>query len=77
MVTGEGMALAGIGLALGLAASLLLTRTLSTLLYGVTPRDPVALAGASLLLLAVSAMACLVPAIRAVRVSPAAVLREE
>lgn len=77
MVTGEGMALAGIGLALGLAASLLLTRTISTLLYGVTPRDPVALAGASLLLLAVSAMACLVPAIRAVRVSPAAVLREE
>jgi predicted permease len=73
----DGLRVALAGLAVGVVAALLVTRVLSGLLYGVRPRDPVALMSASLLLLAVSALACLVPALRAVRVDPAATLRED
>ncbi len=77
MVTRDGMLLALGGLALGLAASLALTRVLAGVLYGVGPRDPLALAGASLVLLTVAALGCLGPGLRAVRTDPAASLREE
>ncbi len=77
MITREGLSLALAGLAVGLVGAFLLTRTMSSMLYDVSPGDPVTMLGSSALLLAVSAVACLVPALRAVRVNPATVLREE
>jgi putative ABC transport system permease protein len=77
MVLGDGMRVAVPGLALGCAAALALTGALSSLLYQVSPRDPWALAVAATLLLTVSASACLIPGVRAVRVNPATILREE
>ena len=59
----------GIRLALG--------RLLTSLLYGVSPADPRVLATAALTLAAVSALACLVPAVRATRVDPIDALRSE
>ena len=73
----EGMRVSLAGLAVGLVAALLLTGALSGMLYGVAPRDPASLGLAAALLLAVSAAACLIPAIGAVRVDPASTLREE
>jgi putative ABC transport system permease protein len=75
-VTRDGMAVAVAGLGVGLVASLAVTGVLSSMLYGVAPRDPGALAAASLVLLAISMVACLVPGLRAVRVDPASTLRE-
>jgi ABC-type antimicrobial peptide transport system permease subunit len=77
MTLWNGMRLAVVGLAVGVAAALLVTRALSSLLYQVAPTDPVALAGAGLLLLGVSTVATLVPALAVIRVDPATVLREE
>ncbi len=71
----SGQRLALIGLAVGLAASWALSRTIETLLHGVTPSDPLTYAGAGTLLLLVAFLACAIPALRAARVSPAALLR--
>lgn len=77
MVLGSGLLLAGAGLVLGLAGFLLLGRLLSSLLYGVTPYDPVTIAvGAGLVALSAAAAAW-VPARRAARVDPLTALREE
>ncbi len=73
----EGMRVSLAGLAAGLVAALLLTGALSGMLYGVAPRDPASLGLAAAVLLGVSAAACLIPAIGAVRVDPASTLREE
>jgi predicted permease len=67
----------GGGLLAGLAAALASGGLLRSLLYGVPPRDPLALAGAVLLFGAVACVASLVPAIRAVRVHPVEALRAE
>jgi ABC-type antimicrobial peptide transport system permease subunit len=64
-----------VGLAIGLPASFFVSRLLSTLLFGVGPHDPIAFAGATVLLLAVALAACIVPAIRASRIEPIAALR--
>jgi ABC-type antimicrobial peptide transport system permease subunit len=64
------------GAAAGLAGALALSRVLGSLLHGVSPTDPVAFAGAGLLLLAVAAVASLLPARRAARLDPVEVLRE-
>jgi ABC-type antimicrobial peptide transport system permease subunit len=64
-----------VGLAIGLATALLLTRPLAALLFGVEPDDPLALSGALALLLAIGVATCLLPARRATRVDPAATLR--
>jgi predicted permease len=80
MVLGQGMRLALIGMAMGAAASLILNRVLtsfSQLLYGVSGNDPLTLGAASLVLAGAAAGACLVPALRASRVDPIDVLREE
>jgi ABC-type antimicrobial peptide transport system permease subunit len=66
-----------IGLALGLAASWFLGRYAESQLYGITPADPLTLAGAALALAAVGTLAALVPARRASRVSPITALRDE
>jgi putative ABC transport system permease protein len=65
------------GLALGLALSISLTRYLSSVLYGVRPRDPLTLAGVSLALLLVAAAAIAMPARRAAQTDPMEALRQE
>ena len=75
LVLGDAVRLASIGVALGLGASLLLTPLFGTLLYGVSPFDPLTLALTSAALLAVAALASVIPARRATRVSPVEALR--
>ncbi len=76
-VVGQGLALVLLAAALGVSASLLLTRYLADLLFGVAPNDPATIAGAALVLGAVALAACYLPARRAARLQPASVLREE
>jgi putative ABC transport system permease protein len=77
LVVGQGMRLVGLGLGLGLAGALLTGRALSALLYGVSPADPATLVGALVLVAGVALLASCVPARRAARVDPAAILRDE
>jgi len=74
-VVGRGAKLVAVGSALGVAAALIVTKLLASLLYGVRPTDPLALAGAVAVLLLVGMLAAFVPARRASRTDPAAVLR--
>lgn len=77
LVVGEGLQVVAVGVAVGLAAALALGRLVESLLYGVSPNDPRALATAAALLLLTGALASLVPGWRAGRVDPARTLREE
>jgi putative ABC transport system permease protein len=77
MVLREAMALAAIGLGIGLAGSLALTRFISSLLFGTSDKDPIILAGAMALLMAVAALAAYIPARRASAIEPIAALRGE
>jgi putative ABC transport system permease protein len=77
MMTRQGLVLAGIGLAAGLAVFALLARFLRSFLFGVAPGDPVALGAASLILVAIASLATWVPARLASRVDPAEALRAE
>jgi hypothetical protein len=77
LVLGEGMRLAGVGLAIGLLAIFGLTRFLESLLYGVSPSDPVVVGGVTFLMGAVTLAACGLPAYRASRVEPLIALHEE
>jgi predicted permease len=70
MVLGQGMTLAGIGLAIGLAAALGLTRMMTAMLFDVGARDPAVYASIGALLAAVAALACWLPSRRAARVDP-------
>jgi putative ABC transport system permease protein len=74
---GQGLAVAMLAALAGLALSLAFTRLLAGMLFGVSPRDPSTLAAVILLTLVVAAVASLIPAIRAARVEPMRVLREE
>jgi putative ABC transport system permease protein len=76
-VLAQGLTLALIGLAAGLAAALVLTRLMEALLFEVSPNDPATLAGVAALITVVAAAASLVPAVRATRVDPIVALREE
>jgi predicted permease len=75
MIVREGMALAGAGVAIGTAAALLLSRSLASLLYGVSARDPLTFISVPVLLAVVAAAASYLPARRATRIEPAAALR--
>ena len=70
-------ALAVAGLALGLAGSLALTRLLSTLLFGISPRDPATLTAVAAILAGVALLACYIPARRAASIDPTIALRYE
>jgi putative ABC transport system permease protein len=77
MVVREGMALAAVGLIAGVAGALALTRLASTLLFGVSARDPMTFVLVSLVLLMVSFVASYLPARHATRVDPLSTLRSE
>jgi predicted permease len=77
MVMGESLLLVLIGLAIGLAGALATTRLIAGMLFGLTPADPMTIALATLLLLAVAALAGWLPARRAARVDPMIALRHE
>jgi predicted permease len=77
MILRNGLGLAGAGVGLGLISALLLTRVMSSVLYGVTATDPMTFAAVPLLLLGVAALASWIPARRAMKVDPLVALRAE
>jgi putative ABC transport system permease protein len=77
LIVGKGVVLTLAGLGLGLIGALALTRLMATLLYGITPNDPLSLGGAAMILLAIAMVACYQPARRATRVDPLVALRCE
>jgi predicted permease len=76
-VMGQALRLTSLGLVAGLAAALVLTRLMTTLLFEVRPNDPATLGAVALLIAIVAAGASLVPAVRATRVDPIVALRDE
>ena len=77
LVVRQGMALAFAGLIIGVAAALGVTRLMASLLYGVTPRDPIAMTSVALLLVGVALSATYLPARRASQMDPGESLRYE
>jgi putative ABC transport system permease protein len=77
MILGQGLRTIFIGVAIGIAGSLALTRTLESLLFGVTATDPLTLGGVTLLLVGAALVACFVPARRATKLDPMVALRYE
>ena len=77
MVLGRGLRLAAGGIAIGAVVGLALARMIAGVLYGVSPTDPITFSLLPLLLLAITAAACYVPARSAMRVDPIIALRSE
>jgi len=77
LVVIEGMKPTLFGIAIGLAVSLAVGPLLASLIYGVTPTDPLTFAAVSVILITVALLACIIPAFRATRVEPLKALREE
>ena len=77
MVMGQGLRVASVGLALGLVGAWLLTDVLESLLYNIEVWDTVSFVSGPILLAGVAVAACWVPALRATRVEPVIVLKEE
>jgi ABC-type antimicrobial peptide transport system permease subunit len=77
LVLGEGLSLVVVGIAIGLASAFALTRFLASMLYGVSPTDPLDFTSVALLFALVALAACYIPARRATRVDPMVALRYE
>jgi putative ABC transport system permease protein len=77
MVLRSGLAMTAVGVAVGLVGSAVLTRFIHAMLFDVGDTDPLTFSGAAILLFAVATAACLVPALRAIRVDPMIALRSE
>jgi predicted permease len=77
MIVARGLALTGLGLAIGLVAAWIATRAMKNLLYGVAATDPLTFGSVAALLAFIALIACYAPARRASRVDPIVVLREE
>jgi putative ABC transport system permease protein len=76
-VVGQGIKPTAIGIGIGLAAAYLLSRLMTSMVYGVTSRDTMTYVAVTALLVLVAFLASLVPALRAARISPLAVIRDE
>ena len=77
MIIGNGMKLALLGVAIGLAGAFVLTRFMATMLFGVAPTDAMTFGGISVLLITVALLACYLPGRRATKVEPTISLRYE
>jgi predicted permease len=77
MIVGQGARIAAMGVGIGLAAALVLTRAMTTLLFGVSPFDPITLAAVAGVLVVIALAACYLPARRAASVDPMVALRHE
>jgi putative ABC transport system permease protein len=77
MAVGEGMQLVAVGLGIGLIGAAVSTRFVRSMLFGVTPSDPITFGATAATLAGVALLACYVPARRATRVNPLIALREE
>ena len=77
LVTGEGLRLIGVGVAIGLAGSAAVTRLLSAMLYGVSPLDRATWAATTITLVTVGVLAALIPALRATRADPLLAIRSD
>ncbi|CAN5884549.1 hypothetical protein BH24ACI5_BH24ACI5_23500 [soil metagenome] len=77
LVLSEGIATAAGGVAVGLAGAAAVTGVMTSLLFGITARDPLAFGAGALVLLVVAVLASYIPALRATRVEPVAALRAE
>jgi predicted lysophospholipase L1 biosynthesis ABC-type transport system permease subunit len=77
LIVGQGLRLTVVGGATGIVAALIATRWVASLLYGVTPHDPLTFVAVVVLLAVVSGAACYIPARRAMRVDPLVALRYE
>jgi predicted permease len=77
MVVKQGMVLISAGIALGIVASIFLTRLLAALLFGISPTDAMTFGAVALLLAGVALLACFVPALRAAKTDPMVALRYE
>jgi ABC-type antimicrobial peptide transport system permease subunit len=77
MVLRQGLAVTAAGIAMGVAATLALTKLLQDFLYGVKPGDPLTLASVCGVMAIVALAACTIPAMRATRVDPSVALRYE
>jgi putative ABC transport system permease protein len=77
MTIGQGLRLVLTGMAIGLAGAFVLTHVMSTLLFGVSPTDPVTFIAISIALIGVAVLGSYIPALRATRVDPMFALRYE
>ena len=73
----EGGVLLAVGLLLGVTVSLLATRLIQGLLFGVAPHDPVTLVAVAALMAAIGIAACWIPALRAARIDPGVAIRAQ
>jgi ABC-type antimicrobial peptide transport system permease subunit len=77
LVFKKGLTLILVGVVVGVAGALALTRVLTSFLYGVTPTDPVTIVAICVLITAVGLVACYIPARRATKIDPMVALRYE